>query len=463
MNNTFEIEQSLLGGLMKVSNDNSDIATHVLRTLKRQSFYNRVHSEIYSAIKALSSNNKLFDQLSVASYLAKKNEIDIFDVDRCYLHHCDSSMLRQYTETIKDSSIERYALSKIDDLKDLISNQDNGNISQRIGLAESVLSGIINSIDNRKSKGLINGEDIANKWMDQLEAHNAGDAVNFDLGIKGLDDILIPKMIKPGALVVIGARPKMGKTFLATKIATHYVTKRDQGCSIFSMEMGDVDIWERMLSEKAKSNSNNFYTIPFENINYWDSVGQENLKLANTKIMIDDTPGIDVKHIKSEVRKANRNNKQGCIIVDYLTLMDGDSSERNDLKYGEITKQLKILAKEIGCIVVLLTQLNRGLESRTDKRPFPSDSRDTGQIEQDCDIWIGLYRERVYDINCPYNHTEAIVRLNRHGETGSAYITLENGYFEDVPKELAERDIQQYIDKNEVKSEGFTKKYKKRT
>jgi replicative DNA helicase len=463
MHNEFEIEKSLLGGLMKLSNEESDVASYVLRTLNPKSFYTRVHSEIYKAIKLLAASNKLFDQLSVASYLAKQGSIELIEVDRCYSSHCDANLLRQYTNTLKDAALERYALSKINDLQDLIANQDNGNITQRIGLAESVLSGILESVDNRKSTGLRDGADIATEWLDDIDSFLSGNNKAYDLGITGLDEVMKPKQMKPGSLVVVGARPKMGKTFFATKMVCHYLLNRDEGVSVFSLEMRAADIWERMLSEKAQTNSNNFYTIPMANNAYWDSVGNSNMELANTKIAIDDTPGITIRHIKSEVRKQHRKHKQGLIVVDYLTLMEGDgAAERNDLKYGEITKQLKMLAKELGCIVLLLTQLNRSLESRPDKRPFPSDSRDTGQIEQDCDVWIGLYRERVYDDNAPFNFTEAIIRLNRTGGTGTGYMTLESGYFEDVDTVQAQNEIEQYKAKNnDDEQHGFRKKYNK--
>ena len=466
MSNEFDMEQSLLGGIMKINSIQADVVAYALNTLNVNSFFTRVHAEIYKTIKLLASNNQLFDQLSVASYLAKNSNIEIQEVDRCYYAHCDSNLIRQYTNTIKDASIERYALSKLHDIQDLISNQGNGNIIQRIGLAESVLSGIIESVDNRKTKGLRSGEEIANEWMDSLEDYLSGDSKPFDFGMKGLDEVMQPKQIKRGSLVVVGARPKMGKTFFATKMAMHYLLNRDEGVSIFSLEMLASDLWERMLAEKAKTNSNNFYTISMENTAYWDEVGHSNVQLANTKIAVDDTPNITIGHIKSEARKAHRKHKQGLIIVDYLTLMGTDgNAERNDLKYGEITKQLKVLAKELGCVVLLLTQLNRGLESRPDKRPFPSDSRDTGQIEQDADVWIGLYRERVYNTESAISHTEAIVRLNRQGGTGTGFLTLENGYFEDVDtlEAIKQIDNEKTTKQEEVNNEqrGFSKKYKR--
>jgi replicative DNA helicase len=448
MSKEFEMEQSLLGGLMKINNSSSDIVSYVLRSLKPNAFYHRVHSEIYKAIKILSSSDKQFDQLSVASYIDKHSDIGFVEVDRCYSHSCTSDVFRQYTQTIKDAAIERYALSKITDLQDVIANHDNGTITQRIGLAESIISGIMESVESRKSQGLKSGHDIASEWLDDMDDFLNGKSHTYDLGVAELDALMKPKQVKPGSLVVVGARPKMGKTFLATKMVCHYLTNRDEGVSVFSLEMRSVDIWERMLSEKAKSNSNNFYTIPMDNTGYWDSIGNSNSELANSKIAICDTGGITIGFIKSEVRKQQRIHKHGLIVIDYLTLMGSDKeAERNDLKYGEITKELKLLAKELGCVVLLLTQLNRGLESRTDKRPMPSDSRDTGQIEQDCDVWIGLYRERVYDKNAPYNYTEAIVRLNRNGGDGTAYMTLENGYFEDVNTIEAQAAITAYEDK----------------
>ena len=129
--------------------------------------------------------------------------------------------------------------------------------------------------------------------------------------------------------------------------------------------------------------------------------------------------------------------KVGMILVDYLTLMTADKAERNDLAYGLITKGLKTLAKELDCVVVLLTQLNRELEKRTNKRPLPSDSRDTGQIEQDCDYWLAIYREGAYDENANQSDTELLLRLNRHGETGVVYCEQRHGAIYDCDQEAA--------------------------
>jgi len=455
-----EMETSLIGGLMQLKTNDSELAGYIFSTLKTNSFFSMTNREIYKSIKFLAANNQMFDHLSVSKNMSSHQHVSITDIDRCFQHRGDNSVLKHYTREIKDDSIERYALARVNDLPSMISDSELGSIQERIGLAESVLSSLMESIQNRKSSGLKDGLELSTKWLDSIEEYNSDGSKLFDFGIDGLDEIIAPKMIKPGSLVVVGARPKMGKTFFATKLASHYVNKRDETCCIFSLEMGDIDIYERMLSEQAKTNSNNFYTMTFENTAYWDHVGESNSDLAHKKIFIDDTPGITMRHIKSEVRKVNKVNKVSLVVVDYLTLMESDEKhDTTSIKYGEVTKQLKNFAKELGCVVVLLSQLNRGLESRPCKRPVPSDCRDTGQIEQDCDIFIGLYREKVYNDSVPYNFTEAIIRLNRHGDSGTGYLTLENGYFEGVPTLEAQKQIDAHKSIGEENEQSSKRSY----
>lgn len=450
----YEIEQAVIGGLMGLQNKESDIANYALARLKKSFFENSVHAEIFKAIKTLANNDKYFDSLSVSMSLKDNELVGIMDVDRCYSFRSNSSTIRQHIEELRDNSIQKHALAKINDIADIITNKQNGTIKERLGLAESSLSALVSQVIESGSTGLRDGFYWSNKWLDTIEDFHNGKSSSYTLGFEGLDEILRPKGIREGSLVVVGARPKMGKTFFATRVAEHFASERGETCCIFSMEMGGQDIYERILSGYAKTNSNRFYTEDWGNNAFWDTVGHNNAGLANTKLFIDDTAGVSIAHIKSEVRKTHRANKVGLVVVDYLTLMGGDEkAERNDLKYGEITKQLKILGKELGCMILLLVQLNRGLENRTDKRPVPSDGRDTGQIEQDCDVWIGLYRERVYDKDCCHNLTEAIIRLNRAGDGGTGYMTLQNGYFESVNTIQAQNTITQYEDREKKEND----------
>ena len=458
--NSFIFERALIGGLMKLGSNESQIACFVIDALKPANFYHMTYRSIFKVIYGLNKSNRYFDLLSVISAMKENEQVSALDIDQAYEFRADPSLMREYTKEIVNFSIERFAIGKIADLSDVISNKDNGTIQQRIGLAESVLNGLIEQMQAREERGLKDGRALANEWIDEIEAHHSGNSKTFDFGISGLDDIIKPKNIKAGSLIVVGARPKMGKTFFMTRMAEHYVVERDQAVCLFSMEMRGSDIWERVLSGYAKVNSDRFYTEGFDNNAFWDTLGHNNSELANKKIYVDDRAGNHIKNIKSEVRRIHRENKVGMIGVDYLTLMDGDDAERNDLKYGMITKELKKLAKELGCIVVLLTQLNRNLESRADKRPMPSDSRDTGQIEQDCDLWIGLYREAVYNENCGHQLTEAILRLNRAGASGTAFIQLKNGYFEDVSQVEANKILEECEKRNEQPTTEYRSKHR---
>lgn len=447
-NNTQDFERALLGGLMKLGNSQSDLANHIFSELKPSSFYNPVYKEIYKAIIKLNAKSAYFDNLSVIQALKDSQLVKFTDIDLCYEYRADNSLLREYAKKIKDAAIERFVISKMADLQDLISDSTQGTIQERVGLAESALNGLIESIQGREEKGLKNASQLASEWLDTIEEHHSGNISNFDLGIESLDKIMKPKQIKPGSLIVVGARPKMGKTFFLTTVARHYAINRNETACLFSMEMNDTDLWERMVSAQAQVNSDRFYSEPL-NYPVWDHIGQANAELANTKLHIDDRAGNTIKNIKAEVRKVHRQDPVKMIGIDYLTLMNTGDEERNDLKYAAITKELKKLAKELGCIIVLLIQLNRSLESRPNKRPIPSDGRDTGQIEQDCDVWIGLYREAVYNENCGHQLTEAIIRLNRVGASGTAYMTLANGYFEDVSEVEANKLMEQNKDEQQ--------------
>ncbi|EMC4251239.1 helicase DnaB, partial [Cronobacter sakazakii] len=158
----------------------------------------------------------------------------------------------------------------------------------------------------------------------------------------------------------------------------------------------------------------------------------------SNNLYIDDTPGLSLAHIVSESRRIKRERGEvGMVLVDYLTLMAAEKADTEAQAYGIITKGLKVLAKELNCVVVLLAQLNRGSEARANKRPLPSDSRSTGQIEQDCDYWLGIYRENEDDETVNPAETELLLRLNRHGNTGTVYVEQRNGILYDIDQQEA--------------------------
>lgn len=236
----------------------------------------------------------------------------------------------------------------------------------------------------------------------------------------------------------------MGKTTLYLKMAIHCATEENLPAIMFSLEMPEEQIVERSVSQVSGVSSSNFYVDGYDD-NRFAMASAKGMSLAqNGNLYIDDTPGLSLAHIVAESRRIKRERGVvGMILVDYLTLMKAEKAERNDLAYGIITKGLKALAKELNCVVVLLTQLNRDLEKRTNKRPLPSDSRDTGQIEQDCDYWLGIYREGAYDEGANQSETELLLRLNRHGESGVVFVEQRHGVVYDCNQDAERKKREQ--------------------
>lgn len=277
---------------------------------------------------------------------------------------------------------------------------------------------------------------------------------NRGIGIKSVIEIepeecLCIMVSHPRHLYVTDDYIVTHNTTLYGQMALNCAITEEKPALLFSLEMPGDQILEKLVGQKSGVNPNIFYMPATKEADDqyqgdYDGDFKKAIAVAGRlseidMLYIDDTPGLSLAHIVSESRRVKREKGAvGMILVDYLTLMTAEKADRNDLAYGMITKGLKNLAKELGCIVVLLTQLNRELEKRNNKRPLPSDSRDTGQIEQDCDYWVGIHREGAFDDSVPPGETELILRLNRHGNTGTVFCNQYNGAIYDTDQQAAE-------------------------
>lgn len=431
-----EAEQSVLGGLIL---DGSKLLE---LKLVADDFYSRPHRLIFTAMQSLAARRENIDFLTVMNEMEVNGTIE--DVGgHAYLGQVakltpSAANIKAYARIVKDNSLRRQAIAKYNEAIEAMMTTELTTNEERFEAASRLLGELEVARSSGMHKGAVSAREIALKWTDELDERSkrkAGEVVGFTTGFADLDAALYPKGVLAGALVAVGARPKMGKTaFLARWVnKTTLIAKKP--VIAFSLEMSNIQLWERMVSQESSVDSNVFWT-PSKDRSQMDKACAVAGDLALSNLYIDDTPGISMSHVVSEARRIRR--KHGCIgliAIDYLTLMKAEKAERNDLAYGNITKGLKNLAKEMACPVLLLTQLNRQLEQRPDKRPQPSDSRDTGQIEQDCDLWIGLYRDVVYNdkINVELQDiAEIIVRLNREGFTGTIYTKFVNGRYLDV-------------------------------
>lgn len=428
-------EQSVIGSLIMLSDPASTALIKTMSLLKENSFYNGFHRKIFAAINSLYRSGTNIDFVTLEMQCRKMGDdttellIYLAEISR---NTPSASNVISYANIVRECAIERFAVNKLQDLIANFSDQSSGDVYQRLGLIESTINDISNMSLRNEKGGLKHINDSLGEWLDNCEQVQLDgcDKNAFTTGIESLDDVLGIKGMRRGSLVGVGARPKMGKSAFMSLVANHFAIDLKESVALFSMEMPSVEIAERAMTNRTQLNPAEFYRsgISNESQGRIDSAFKE---VIASNMYVDDGASLSLSHIQRESRRIrSEQGSIGLICVDYLTLMEAEKADRNDLAYGMITKGLKNLAKELNCVVLLLLQLNRGLENRPDKRPMPSDSRDTGQIEQDVDLWLGLYKESVYDENLPDidGFTEVIARLNRHGGTGTGFVNMKEGF-----------------------------------
>ncbi|EKS6326469.1 AAA family ATPase [Enterobacter sp. JBIWA008] len=439
-----EAEQSVLGGMMLDSG--SDRCQTAMSMLKPESFYIRPHQVIFAEMRELVANQKPIDLITLIESLESKG---LGEQAGGFAYMAEISKntpsaanIVHYAMLVREKAMERYGIDKLTSATELLFSRNGMTTSQKFDAIQTLFTDIADYAKTGNRRGLREFSEVMGDWVDEVEARwSDSDATRgLSTGIGSLDDLLQPKGLVKGALMVIGARPKMGKTTLYSQLAVNCAEVEQLPALMFSLEMPDKQIVERMIGQVSRVNTDVFYGDRYDDAQVAMAFAAGGRLAQTGNLYVDDTPGITLAHIVAESRRIKRERGAvGMVLVDYLTLMTADKADRNDLAYGIITKGLKNLAKELNCIVVLLTQLNRDLEKRTNKRPMPSDSRDTGQIEQDCDYWIGIYREGAYDENADQAATELLLRLNRHGPTGVVYCDQRNGAIYDCDQAAAEQ------------------------
>ncbi|MFQ1038249.1 DnaB-like helicase C-terminal domain-containing protein [Citrobacter koseri] len=455
-----EAEQSVIGGLL-LDDDNSERVQKVLAMLKPESFYSRPHQLIFAEMRQMFRDNKPVDGLTLFDALEGKGlaeQVGGF----AYLAEIakntpSAANIVAYAASVREAAMERYGISRLTEATELLYSRNGMTATQKYEAIQSIFTQMSDHAKRGSRRGARALSDVLEDWVEELEMRfdPKQRSRGLSTGIASLDALLQPKGLVRGSLLVIGARPKMGKTTLYSQLAINCALNEELPAVLFSLEMPDKQIFERMIGQLSGVNTDIFYRGADSDTEFAHANARAMQMVESGNFFIDDTPGASLSHIVAESRRIKRERGSvGMVLVDYLTLMTAEKADRNDLAYGMITKGLKNLAKELDCVVVLLTQLNRDLEKRTNKRPLPSDSRDTGQIEQDCDYWIGIYREGAYDENANQSDTELLLRLNRHGQSGVIYCEQRNGAIYDCDQVAAEQSRRQKEEKS-TKRGGF--------
>ena len=406
---SLEAEQSLLGSILIDPNCMDEIAA----LITADDFYVPEHSEIFRAVQSMYLKSKNIDVVTLIDELVKSGTYDEAG-GREYIRLIVDAVptaanAKDYAEIIRDKAVLRQLIDAGDDITEAAYAGDDS----ADNLVEYAESKIFRIAEGRENKNFVHIRDALIQVYDRLSklSQNPEELRGTPTGYTALDNVIVG--MQNSDLVLIGARPGMGKTAFAMNIATEAAIRTKKTVCVFSLEMSAEQLANRMLSSEAQIDSYKMRsgTLSSED---WNAIAYASSRLSETDILIDDTPGVTVTAMKSKLRRVKN---LGLVIVDYLQLMQGDRHTDNRVQeVGDISRGLKLLAKELAVPVICCAQLSRGPENRPDKRPMLSDLRDSGAIEQDADIVLFLYRDEYYkEEAAEQSIAEVIVAKNRHG------------------------------------------------
>ena len=423
-----EAERAVLGGLM--------LETHrfdtVIQVIKENDFDGKDHQIIFQSMSELVEENKPLDPLTVSEKLDNKNSLNKVG-GKDYLIELATSTpsaanLEAYAEIIRQRSITRKLMKANSDISELISNPQGQDGASLLDKAESMIFAL-NDETNLNDQNLQSMRELIPSTIDRLhELSNKSDGlIGSSTGFKDLDNKL--QGLQKGDLVVVAGRPSMGKTSFAMNIAENVLLDDDSNGAvlIFSLEMPGESLTTRLLSGMTKLNQQNVRSGMLKD-DELRILLQQSEKLKNMPLWIDDSSILSPMELRAKARRLARTEKDGLslIVVDYLQLMQLPLSIENRVnQISEISRSLKSLAKELNVPVIALSQLNRAVEQRPNKRPIMADLRDSGAIEQDADVILFIYRDEVYNEDSEQgNKAEIIIGKQRNGPIGTVNLTF---------------------------------------
>ena len=423
-----EAEKAVLGGLM--------LETHrfdtVIQVIKDNDFDGKDHQIIFQSMSELIEENKPLDPLTVSEKLDNKNSLNKIG-GKDYLIELATSTpsaanLEAYAEIIRQRSITRKLMKANTDISELISNPQGQDGTSLLDRAESMIFAL-NDDTNKNDQSLRSAKDLTKSTMDKLhELSNKSDGlIGSSTGFKDLDSKL--QGVQNGDLIVVAGRPSMGKTSFAMNIAENILLDENATGSvlIFSLEMPGESLTTRLLSGMTKLNQQNVRSGMLKD-DELRILLKKSEELKNLPLWIDDSSILSPMELRAKARRLARTEKDGLslIVVDYLQLMQLPLSTENRVnQISEISRSLKSLAKELNVPVVALSQLNRAVEQRPNKRPIMADLRDSGAIEQDADVILFIYRDEVYNEDSEQgNKAEIIIGKQRNGPIGTVNLTF---------------------------------------
>ncbi|RLL41758.1 replicative DNA helicase [Oceanobacillus piezotolerans] len=436
-----EAEQSVIGAIFL----EAEAFTTASEVLVAEDFYRASHQRIFAAMMKLSDRGEPIDVVTVTSYLNDVKQLDeaggvgyltqlaeSVPTAANIEYYCriveEKALLRRLIRTATD--IVTAGFEREDEVEDVLNDAEKGILEvsgqKNSGTFKSIKDVLMNVYDN----------------IEQLHQQK-GDVTGVPTGFRDLDKIT--SGFQPNDLIIIAARPSVGKTAFALNIAQSVAVNTDTNVAIFSLEMGAEQLVQRMLCAEGNIDAQRLRNGMLETED-WSRLTMAMGSLSNAGIYIDDTPGVRVSEIRSKCRRLKQEHGLGMILIDYLQLIQGsgNSRENRQQEVSEISRSLKALARELQVPLIALSQLSRGVESRQDKRPMMSDIRESGSIEQDADIVGFLYRDDYYDKETEnQNIIEIIIAKQRNGPTGTVELAFVKEYnkFVDLDHRYQDSDV----------------------
>ncbi len=412
---SLEAEQTVLGGILL----EPSVLPVVLEHLKPECFYKEQHRELFAIFMRMFSNGQTADLITVLNEAVKLSVFETSAMAKTYLKGLMESIpsvanIESYCKIVEDKYYTRSLMNAANEILEACSQ----GLSDASTLLDSAEQKIFDIRQGRASNGMTRIDSILVETMERLGKISGEDSekyVGAKTGFLDLDNVTTG--LNNSDLIILGARPGMGKSAFALNIAANTCKRNKKAVAIFSLEMGREQLVSRMLSAESFVNSHSLRSGQIDPGD-WEKLARGADVLSSLPIYIDDTAGITVPQMKAKLR---RMKNLGLVIIDYLQLMESPNKHASRVtEISEITRQLKLMAKELNVPVITLSQLTRTAEKRDDKRPMLSDLRESGSIEQDADIIIFIYRDDYYSKetdNNPNTVAECIVAKNRHGET----------------------------------------------
>ncbi|MFA6730550.1 MAG: replicative DNA helicase [Eubacteriales bacterium] len=433
MPHSLQAEQAILGAIII-----DQAGLEKCEQLKSEHFYIDIHAAIFSAIQSLFLKSRSIDFVTLIEEVKAKEGRADFDVAKYIKTICDIAVentnIEEYSRIIREKATLRELIAASSDIREM-AFAEKGEVSEIVDYAEQRVYEIS---DKRFRTGLTHISETLRENFDHLQflAAKAGEGQETVMGFKELDRIFVG--LDEGGLVLIGGRPGVGKTTFALNIAANVAKSNPKkAVAVFSIEMSKREIVNRFIASEALIDSYTIMRAAFTS-DEWGEVARASSALSSTQIYLDDTANVSVMEIRSKVRRIKN---LGMIIIDYLQLMRGESHRDNRvLEIADLTRSLKLLSREMKIPVLLCSQLSRPPKGVKEKRPVPSDLRDSGAIEQDADIVMMLYRkdsdsEGGGESPDEQGIIECIIGKNRHGRTGTVMFAWHKQYYKYVQLE----------------------------